>query len=83
MTINYLNIRIKFSKTGNEVQVAVEQGKHIHGVYILCSNVTLIIDKMFNLTEIMREGSLQTGNKEEMFMLMPVPDAHFSKLMAR
>ena len=82
MTINYLNFRIKFSKTSNEVQVAVEQGKQI-GVYILCSSVTLIIDKMFNLTEIMKEGSLQTGNKEEMFMLMPVPDAHFSKLMKR
>ena len=42
-----------------------------------------ILDKMFNLNEIIREGSLQTGNKEEFFLMMPVPDAHFSKLMQR
>ena len=40
-----------------------------------------LLDKMFVLNEIIREGSLQTGNQEEFFLMMPVPDAHFSKLM--
>ena len=38
---------------------------------------------MFTLKEIMTEGSMQTGGKEEFFLLMPVSDAHFSKLMQR
>ena len=44
-------------------------------------NIFHSIDKMFSLSEIIREGSLQTGNKEEFFLMMPVPDTHFSKMM--
>ena len=38
---------------------------------------------MFSLAEIMKEGSLQTNNTEEFILLTPVPEAHFSELMAR
>ena len=54
-------------------------------LFFVCNNPVFFyfLDKMFVLNEIIREGSLQTGNKEEFFLMMPVPDAHFSKLMQR
>ena len=38
---------------------------------------------MFSLAEFIKEGSLQTGNREEFYLLMPVPESHFSDLMTR
>ena len=46
-----------------------------------CVNLIISADKMFSLGEFIKEGSIQTGNREEFYLLMPVPESHFSDLM--
>ena len=43
----------------------------------------LSLEKMFSLTELMKEWSLQTQNKEEFILLTPAPELHFSNLLSR